>query len=130
MKRWAKITKIMDKAIRVKDCNNGDHFDIIGEDFVNDLANGCYVNHEAKQELIPLTRAAEILSTSYEKPFSVCFTKADGTERQLTGRLLSTEPLLGRSFVEDLELVRDRIRLVDHRTIKWIIVDDTFYVVK
>jgi len=76
-------------------------------------------------------KAAEILVNAYHRPLTVCFVKNDGTERTLRGRLVKPEPLLGRSTVEDLDVTNgNRLRLVDHRTIKWIVVDGTKYTVK
>jgi hypothetical protein len=83
------------------------------------------------EEKVTKTRAAEILSTAYNRPFTVCFEKQDGKERVLRGRLIEPEPLLGRSHVEDLDVVEGhKLRLVDHRTIHYIIVDCVKYVVK
>ena len=77
------------------------------------------------------TRAAEILIHSATRPLTVCFLKTDGEERTLRGRLVKPEPLLGRSMVEDLDLKSDhRLRQVDHRTIKYLIVDGVKHTVK
>lgn len=63
--------------------------------------------------------------------FTVCFDRADGTERILRGRYLDQDEQLGRSRVEDLDRPPgDRIRLVDHRTLKWLVVDGIRYVVR
>lgn len=52
-----------------------------------------------------------------------------GDERRLVGNLLSTEPKLGRSVVRDLEIPdgRHNIRLVDHRTVKALILKNVRY---
>jgi hypothetical protein len=90
----------------------------------------------ASEEKVNKTRAAEILIHSVNRPFSVCFDKSDGKERVLRGRLIKPEPLLGRSMVEDLDAkpeqgdLRGRVRQVDHRTIKWLIVENKKYIVK
>ena len=77
------------------------------------------------------TRAAEILISSHNRPLTVCFEKTNGQERVLRGRLLTPEPLLGRSMVEDLDVTgKNRLRLVDHRTIKYLVVQGVKYVVK
>ena len=77
------------------------------------------------------TRIAEILTHSHNRPFTVCFDKSDGEERTLRGRLIKPEPLLGRSMVEDLDVAGDhRQRLVDHRTIKWLIIEGIKHIVK
>lgn len=55
-----------------------------------------------------------------------------GENRTLIGHLDRTEPKLGRSSVTDLEIPigEHRQRLVDHRTIQWLIIDGTKYIVK
>jgi len=85
----------------------------------------------SEEEKVGKTRAAEILLHSINRPFTVCFLKTNGNERVLRGRLVKPEPLLGRSMVEDLDQKGvNRLRQVDHRTIKYLIVDGTKYVVK
>lgn len=55
-----------------------------------------------------------------------------GEERVLVGHLVSTEPKMGRSTVVDLEIPqgKHRLRLVDHRTVEWLILRGVKYVVK
>lgn len=55
-----------------------------------------------------------------------------GQERKLVGYLCSTEPKMGRSIVVDLEIDSDKhnLRLVDHRTVKELILRNTRYVLK
>jgi hypothetical protein len=55
-----------------------------------------------------------------------------GGERTLVGYLLQTEQKMGRSLVIDLQVPsdRNRIRLVDHRTINWLILQNVKYTVK
>lgn len=52
-----------------------------------------------------------------------------GEERTLVGYLLSAEPKMGRSQVIDLEIseAKHRIRLVDHRTLNWLILKNVKY---
>jgi hypothetical protein len=89
-----------------------------------------------KEEKVSKTKAAEILVTSHNRPFTVSFEKSDKSQRTLRGRLIKAEPLLGRSMVEELDIVpetgdlRGRVRQVDHRTISWLIVEGTKYIVK
>jgi endo-alpha-1,4-polygalactosaminidase (GH114 family) len=55
-----------------------------------------------------------------------------GKERTLVGYLLQTEQKMGRSLVIDLQVAaeRNRIRLVDHRTLNWLILQNVKYTVK
>ena len=54
-----------------------------------------------------------------------------GEERTLVGYLVHTEPKLGRSQVVDLEVEQGQhaLRLVDHRTINWLILKNVKYVI-
>lgn len=88
---------------------------------------------------VSMTRAAEVLVESHNRPLTVCFVKQGkksgegaGEERVLRGRLVEPNGLLGRSLCEDLDLPegQNRLREVDHRTIKYLIVDGVKYVVK
>ena len=55
-----------------------------------------------------------------------------GEERRLVGYLASTEPKMGRSTVVDLEVSPNnhRLRLVDHRTVKELILRNVRYTLK
>lgn len=109
---------------------DGTHSDIkiTGKDLIEASYSADQVLEEQK---VTKTQAAEILTHSSNKPFTVSFLKQDGSERVLKGRLIKSEPLLGRSMVEDLEEIGvNRLRQVDHRTINWLIVDCVKYVVK
>lgn len=114
--------------VTVVDVDDKTEFDINGKTMIDTLKTGSI---HGKPQKVTMTRAAEILSTSFNTPFTVCFTKQNGNERILRGRLLSTESLLGRSNVEDLDIAdAHRMRQVDHRTIRWIIVGGEKYEVK
>lgn len=126
---------------KVKETNNGGNnltvqfidsdagcFNVTGDA----LVKSAYSADQFKTtEKVSMTRAAEILAHAFDRPFSVCFIKQDKSERVLRGRLIGAEPYLGRSTVEDLDQkMGDRTRLVDHRSLKWLIVSGVKYVVK
>jgi len=103
-------------------------FVISGEHLITSSFSADQVLEEV---VVTKTQAAEILVESFNRPLTVCFIKQEGGRRVMRGRLLQPEPLLGRSFVEDLDVTeKDRVRLVDHRTIKFLIVDGVKYTVK
>lgn len=85
------------------------------------------------EEVVKLnqTEVLEIFVTCYNRPFTVVFDKDNGEERTLRGRLISPDNLRGRSKVEDLDQpANKRIRLVDHRTVKSLVVNGVKYEVK
>jgi hypothetical protein len=93
------------------------------------VLNALSADQFEETEKVTKTEAAEILISSHNMPFTVSFEKADHSERVLRGRLIRPEPLLGRSMVEDLDETneKNRVRQVDHRTIRFIIVGGTKY---
>jgi hypothetical protein len=92
------------------------------------LENAFSADQFEREEKVNKTTAAEILINSCNRPFTVSFTKEDGNDRILRGRLIRPEPLLGRSMVEDLDApIGKRIRQVDHRTLNYIIVNNCKY---
>lgn len=112
----------------------GQNIEVIGRDLITKALSADYFAEEVKTTM---TDVAEKLVSSHNRPLTVCFVtqpakgEEEGKERVLRGRLLSPEPLLGRSYVEDMDKPeKDRIRLVDHRTIKYLIVDGVKYTVK
>lgn len=101
---------------------------IQGKELIEQAFSADFFAEEIK---VSKLQAAEILTQSINKPFTVNFIKSDGQERTLRGRLLRPEPLLGRSIVEDLDEPSPiKLRQVDHRTINWLIVNGAKYVVK
>jgi hypothetical protein len=107
---------------------NGDTFRVSGDSLIENAASA---DQYLKTKKVNKTEAAEILVASHNRPFTVCFTKADGNKRVLKGRLLRHEPLMGRSYVEDLEIKSGHpLRQVDHRNIVYLIVDGIKYTVK
>lgn len=114
--------------LRVKDIDKGGFIDVRGKELIE---NSFSASQHAEEVYVNKTRAAEILVSSHNRPFTVSFQKSDGTERTLKGRLVKPEPLLGRSVVEDLETKdTSRVRQVDHRTINFLIVEGVKYIVK
>lgn len=82
---------------------------------------------------VSMTKMADIFCESFNRPFSVCFTKKDGNDRVLKGRYIAEVPRMGYSWVEDLEKVgveKNPVRQVNHHTIKWLVVDGVKYTVK
>lgn len=82
----------------------------------------------SKTEKVTKTRLAEILVTAGDKPFTVGYFKQNGEYRILIGKLVTPEPLMGRSLVEDFFAEDSRLRQVDHRTIQSIIIGGTKYI--
>jgi hypothetical protein len=112
----------------VYDVDNKSDFYVRGESLIEQMLSACQFEETAK---VTKTELAEKLVNAVNTPFTVVFEKNDGSERTLRGRLLSPEPLLGRSYVEDLDIASgNRTRLVDHRTLKSLVVNGVKYVVK
>jgi hypothetical protein len=99
-------------------------------------------NQYHEEVLVTKTKAADILAELHargdRRPFQVAFVKKDGSDRVLNGRMIpSIESSLGYSSVEDLDLPHDvggkpnhRVRQVDHRTIKHVILNGVKHTVK
>jgi hypothetical protein len=112
-------------------------FEIEGDELIKELNSS---DDFEKEKKVTKTALAERFIKCYNVVFTVCFIKATGDERVLRGRLMSHEPLMGRSYCEDLDLlsslkddpkrVEKSLRQVDHRTIKYLIVEGTKYVAK
>ena len=116
-------------VLNVTDLHTGGKYDIIGEE----LHRACLSADEYTEiEKVTKTKLAELLVTSWGKPFTVVFEKLDGSERTLRGRLLSSESLFGRSTVEDMDIKDEnkRVRQVTHDGLKSIIIDGILYTLK
>ena len=127
---YVKVTKnVNTNELLVADLDNNDNLiSVKGKELIQRAFSADQYAEEMK---ITKTQAAELLVNSPNRPFTVSFQKTDGSERVIRGRLVRPEPLLGRSMVEDLDKSgTDRLRQVDHRTINFLIVDGTKYIVK
>lgn len=126
---FAKVKKTNGKTVFAQDLDNpSNEFSVNGKEL---LEGSMSADFFSETEKVNKTRLAELLTYAGCSPFTVCFDKTDGSERILRGRMIAPEPLLGRSKVEDLDVDgKHRMRLVDHRTLKWLIVDCVKYVVK
>ncbi len=114
--------------LSVYDVDNKREFLVRGTDLIEGSLSADQFSSTKK---VNKTKAAEVLIEAKNRPLTVMFTKVNGEDRKLRGRLVNAEPLLGRSMVQDLDITKGNpLRQVDHRTIKWLIVDDVKYEVK
>ena len=116
-------------TLTVKD-QEGNVIDIIGKDLIENRLNSdaqFFKTVEASK-----SEMAKLLESSNGKIFTVNFIKQSGEERILRGYYISNEPYLGRTKVCDLEVdTNDKtkgIRLIDNRTIKFIVINDIKYI--
>jgi hypothetical protein len=128
---YVKVKQVRDGGARL-DVEGVDQgvgtFEVTGKELIATSFSADQFQEEVR---VSMTQAAQILVSSFNRPLTVCFVKKKGDVRVLRGRLLYPEPLLGRSYVEDLDVPgKSRIRLVDHRTLKYLIVDGIKYRVK
>jgi hypothetical protein len=126
---WAYInSKSGDSRLNVTDLDTGLSFIVDGTSLIEKSFSADIYE---RTEKVTKTEMAERLVTAFNRPFTVEFKKADGSIRKLRGRLVQPEPLLGRSLCEDLDLLStERLRLVDHREIQSLVVDNVTYLLK
>lgn len=125
---YCKVKKAEGERLEVRNLDAEMDFEVKGAELIE---KGSSADQFSETVQVTKTKAAELLVSSHNRPLTVCFEKTDGSKRTLRGRLITPEPLLGRSMVEDLDISDGhRLRLVDHRTIKWLVVDGVKYVVK
>ena len=108
---------------------NGKEIRIKGQDLIEHSFSADQYDEEQK---VSKTDCAKVLISSFNRPLTVCFVKADGSKRTLRGRFIKHEELFGRSMVEDLDKTDkgDKIKQVDHRGLLWLVVDNVKYTVK
>lgn len=115
-------------SIKVKD-NFGREFTVKGPKLIEETMSSA--SQFGKEEKISRTKAAEILTSAGDTVFTADFVKQDGSDRTLVGRLVENENLMGRSNVIDLqETAAHKMKQVDHRTLKSVILKGTKYTVK
>lgn len=125
---WATVVENKKNKVVVQDVHTGDRFEVKGKALIDAAFSA---DQYDSTEKVTKTELAEKLITSPNRPLTVKFTKQDGTKRTVRGRFLSTEAKMGRSYVEDMDVEDDhKTRLVDHRTMSELIVDNVQYLVK
>jgi hypothetical protein len=127
--RYAHVVNVYEESLDVKDADDDAEFSVRGKKLIDSLQSADYF---LTTEKVTKTVLAEKISMSFNTPMTVCFDKQNGEERVLRGRLKSSEPLMGRSYMEDLDIKKGKhnLRLVDNRTLKWAVVGGTKYEVK
>lgn len=120
MTYYLNVNKVnSDGSIDVTD-QNGNPFTVRGKNLIENTMNSA--NQFTDIQKITRTEMVEKLENVRDSVFTVNFDKQTGENRTLTGYLISTEPKMGRSQVIDLEIVTGHAeRLVDHRTLNWLI---------
>ena len=113
------VTDVSYAKVTAKDMDTNELVEIKGTQLVDALSSADFFDSTQKKSK---TELAEILINAGVKPFTVVFEKQNGEMRTMRARFLSTEPLLGRSIVSDLD-DGGQIKQVDHRTIESIILD-------
>lgn len=122
---FVKVDSQQKDELHVTSLDNQRSFRVIGKELVEEMKSA---DIYAETKKVSRTEMAKTLSHSFNTVFTVTFRKQDRTSRTLRGRLLETEPLMGRSKVEDLDAnPSDRFRLVDHRTLEVLIVNNVKY---
>ena len=115
-------------SVRCTDLEDGTTFWLEGEELIGTcMSADTYLN----EVNVSLTEVVEKLMKAEARPFSVGFVKKNGEERVLRGRMVTPDGALGRSTVIDFDVMGGSpLRQVDHRTIKWLVMGNTKYIVK
>ena len=117
------VDSATNSKVSARDMDTNEMVEIKGVQLVESLSSADYFTSTQKQSK---TELAEILINAGVRPFTVVFEKQNGEKGTMRARFLSTEPLLGRSIVSDLD-EGGQIKQVDHRTIESIIIDKVKY---
>lgn len=124
------VSDINETGAYFKDVSTGEEWSVPIK-FVNSAIKDAWSAESfKKEEKLCRSEVVRRLLDAGVRPFTVEFIKADGEDRKLRGTFLKGEPTLGRSIVKDLDLSEDNVRLVDHRTIKSLIIDNIKYIVE
>ena len=115
-------------SIEVKDSEKNMTFQITGNSLLKTLTSA---DEWTSHKKVTKTEMVEKFLSTHGGVFTVTFEKQDGELRKLRGYMTSSEPTMGRSYCVDLDVdSSNRLRLVDHRTIKELIFEGVKYTVK
>jgi hypothetical protein len=125
---YAEVDGAYTDRISCKNVDTGEGFEVVGDSLIEKMYSADRYNTVTQ---VTKTQMAEVLSDSFNVPFTVKFEKQDGDIRTLRGRLIEPERLMGRCMVEDLDQPSGkRVRQVDNRTLKELIVKGVKYTLK
>lgn len=123
--RYAKVKAVFSpNHILVTDLETGNDFEINGKELVDDLFNATEVK---ETKVVSRTEAETQLVNVGHQPITVCFTKQGGDERVMKCKRVG-DAHFGRSLVFDFD--SGSMKQVDHRTLKWLVVNGVKYRVK
>jgi hypothetical protein len=114
------------KQLNVINLENGQRFSVTGEPLIKKGFSGNWFGEEIT---LSRTKIIGILKDSLNRPIQIKFVKKDGSDRTMICRFLETNDT-GYAQVEELDGDKLQLKQVDLRTMEWIIVDGTKYVVK
>ena len=116
------------REMECMDLEDKSHYSVRGSELIGKFVSADTWKTEVQ---VPRTQIAQALIGAGALPFTVCFLKSKGVERILRGRLLEHEDLLGRSMVYDFDVESGApMRMVDHRTLLWLILNGVRYTLK
>ncbi len=128
MTYYLDVQSVGGDELKVKD-QNGMTFTIRGKNLIENTIQSA--SQFDKTEKLSRTQIVEILMNARDRVLTANYIKQDGTERTIVCHLIDSENTMGRSNVHDLEVTSGHpIRQIDHRTINWLIINNTKYQVK
>jgi len=124
---YVKVLNKTTNGIKVKD-SFGREFEIRGTDLIEQTFKSASQFTTTKK--VTRTELAQVLADLGDQVFTVNFDKQTSVNRTLIGYKTSTENLMGRFNVVDLEKTGYNLRQVDARTLHYLIVNNIKYTVK
>lgn len=124
---YLKVVSKTKEGVMVQD-PKGQQFEVRGTNLLETTFKSASQFETTKK--VTRTELAETLVNLGDQVFTVNFDKQTGENRTLVGYKVSTENLMGRVNVVDLEATGHNLRQVDLRTIKSLIVNNIKYQVK
>ena len=135
---WGRVDNVTElpgepRRVNCTNLETGTTFGVEGNDILEQAMSADQFDKTVK---VNMSVMADKMSHAYRQPFTVTFEKKDKSMRKLRGYLLpkQAEISLGRAKVLDLDVPMDhekgRVRWVDLRTIKSLIVGNVRYRLK
>lgn len=129
---WTTYVKVLNadpNQLTVVNMENGQEFSIRGKELIESMNSAAQFEETRKCSKHELVIA---LQNAKDKVFTASFTKQNGEERVLTGHLISFDGMLGRTQVRDLEIPSSDptkgLRLIDNRSLSWLVLDGVKYI--